>query len=190
MIRGSNQLSPKTKVVALIVLYNFYFGQISGFNMKFGVLDGQSQLKTTRSRSTVTPLFCSVHRRPSTLALPRVGRRGEPRSPRVSYPLASSGGFWSSSLSPSSRPRQAEPERAVIVAVAAPTTRPPPCRSARFLASRPLQPCPEPSPPLLELSHAVFPAESSVSDRRPPSPSTPSFAPPVELPLPALLSSN
>jgi hypothetical protein len=57
MIRASNQLSPKTKVVALIVLYNFYFGQISRSNVKFGVLDGQSQLKTTRSRSTVTSLF-------------------------------------------------------------------------------------------------------------------------------------
>ena len=59
----------------------------------------------------------SQRRRP-----PRVAIAGEPRSPHVPYPLVSSGGFSSSSLSPSSRPRQAEPERAVIVAVAAPTT--------------------------------------------------------------------
>ena len=57
MIRASNQLSPKTKVVALIVLYNFYFGQISCSNVKFGALEGQSPLKTTQVRSTVPPLF-------------------------------------------------------------------------------------------------------------------------------------
>jgi len=34
MIRASIQLSPKNKVVELFVLYNFYFGQISGFNVK------------------------------------------------------------------------------------------------------------------------------------------------------------
>ena len=57
MIQASNQLSPKTKVVALIVLYNFYFGKISCSNVKFGALDGQSRLKVTQSRSTGTSLF-------------------------------------------------------------------------------------------------------------------------------------
>ena len=45
MTRASNQLAPKTKVVDLLSLYNFYFGQISGFNMKFGVLGSQTLIK-------------------------------------------------------------------------------------------------------------------------------------------------
>ena len=81
LIRASNQLSPKTKVVVLIVLYNFYFGQISRSNVKFGVLDGQSQLKTTRSRSTVTSLFWSVHRR-ARRSRRHASAGVDPRSPR------------------------------------------------------------------------------------------------------------
>ena len=34
LIRVSNQLSPETKVVDLLFLYNFYFGQISSFYIK------------------------------------------------------------------------------------------------------------------------------------------------------------
>jgi hypothetical protein len=45
MIRASNQVVPKNKVVDHLVLYNFYFGQISGFNVKFGVLGGQTLIK-------------------------------------------------------------------------------------------------------------------------------------------------
>ena len=45
LIRASNQLAPKTKVVDLLSLYNFYFGQIAGFNMKFGVLGSQTLIK-------------------------------------------------------------------------------------------------------------------------------------------------
>jgi hypothetical protein len=41
MIRAPNQFSPKTKVVALLLLYNFYFDQIPSFYMKFGVSTGQ-----------------------------------------------------------------------------------------------------------------------------------------------------
>ena len=48
LIQVSNQLSPKIKVVDLIVLYNFYFDQISCSNIKFGALDGQSRLKITQ----------------------------------------------------------------------------------------------------------------------------------------------
>ena len=35
MTQASNQLASKTKVVDLLSLYNFYFGQTSVFNMKF-----------------------------------------------------------------------------------------------------------------------------------------------------------
>ena len=45
MIRAPNQLLPKTKVVDLLSLYNFYFGQIPSFYMKFGVLAGQTRAK-------------------------------------------------------------------------------------------------------------------------------------------------
>ena len=45
LIRSSNQLVPKNKVVDHLVLYNFYFGQISSANMKFGVLSGQILVK-------------------------------------------------------------------------------------------------------------------------------------------------
>ena len=45
LIGAPNQLPPKTKVVDLVILYNFYFGQISSCYMKFGVLFGQNQVK-------------------------------------------------------------------------------------------------------------------------------------------------
>ena len=62
MIRASIQLSPKTKVVDLIVLYNLYFGQISCSNVKFGALDGQSRLKSHKF-GYCAPVW-SVLRRP------------------------------------------------------------------------------------------------------------------------------
>ena len=176
MIRASNQLSPKTKVVALIVLYNFYFGKISCSNVKFGALDGQSRLKVTQSRSTGTPLFCSVHRRPSTLASPRVGcRRTSPTA--LSCP----------SLSPLPEPCPfSPPSRSTEPSNPSPAARhrrscagrPPPSRR-HFLAPRP------PSTFLaLPSTHAVRSrARSSQSrpesrrGRRPPSPSTPSRRP-------------
>ena len=46
MIRASKQVVPKNKVVDHLVLYNFYFDRDSSANMKFGVLDGQSRLKS------------------------------------------------------------------------------------------------------------------------------------------------
>ena len=45
MIRAPNQFSPKTKVVDLSFLYNFYFGQISSCYMKFGVSVNQNRVK-------------------------------------------------------------------------------------------------------------------------------------------------
>src|SRR6185312_8013754 len=73
--------SPKTKVVDLIFLYNFYFGQISSFNMKFGALGGRTLVKSIQTSST--RLLCSPVttyarpcRRPATApATPRVGHR-------------------------------------------------------------------------------------------------------------------
>ena len=62
MIRASNQLSPKSKVVDFLVLYNFYFGQISCSNVKFGALDGQSRLKSHKF-GYCAPVW-SVPRRP------------------------------------------------------------------------------------------------------------------------------
>ena len=56
MIRAPNQLSPKTKVVDLLFLYNFYFGQIPSGYMKFRVLSGQRSnqfIQTGHCSSTV-----------------------------------------------------------------------------------------------------------------------------------------
>ena len=61
LIRAPNQLPPKTKVVHLLFLYNLYFGQITSFHMKFGVLDGQTLVKINSNEFnsvTVPPLFC------------------------------------------------------------------------------------------------------------------------------------
>ena len=57
MIRPSNQLSPKTKVVDLLSLYNFYFDQILSANVKFRELDGQNWLKNFEL-VTLPPLLC------------------------------------------------------------------------------------------------------------------------------------
>ena len=50
MIRAPNQLSPKTKVVDLLFLYNFYFGQISCSHMEFGVSACQFQVKIIQTK--------------------------------------------------------------------------------------------------------------------------------------------
>ena len=55
MIRVSIQLSPKSKVVDFLVLYNFYFGQISSSYIKFGALDGQSRLKSLKFGYCASP---------------------------------------------------------------------------------------------------------------------------------------
>jgi len=70
MIRASIQLSPKSKVVDFLVLYNFYFGQISSSYIKFRVLDGQNRLKNF-DLVTLPPLL--VRAPPaSTSSSPRV----------------------------------------------------------------------------------------------------------------------
>jgi hypothetical protein len=60
LIRSSNQLVPKNRVVDLIVLYNFYFGQISSAHMKFGVLGCQTLVKSMQMNSS--RLLCSRRR--------------------------------------------------------------------------------------------------------------------------------
>ena len=50
MIRAPNQLSPKTKVVDLLFLYNFYFGQISCSHMEFGVSASQFKVKIIQTK--------------------------------------------------------------------------------------------------------------------------------------------
>ena len=57
MIRASIQLSPKKKVVDLLFLYNFYFGQISSSYMKICILDRQTRIKFSQMSSTVLPLY-------------------------------------------------------------------------------------------------------------------------------------
>ena len=59
MIRASNQLSPKTKVVDLLFLYNFYFGQISCSHRKFGVSACQFQVKIIQTMKQC--LHCARH---------------------------------------------------------------------------------------------------------------------------------
>ena len=73
MIRASNQVGPKNKVVDHLVLYNFYFGKISGFNMKFGVLGGQTLDKINSNKVNCgycAPLFslCVPMPRPRVVA--------------------------------------------------------------------------------------------------------------------------
>ena len=81
MIRASNQVVPKNKVVDHLVLYNFYFGQISGFNVKIGVLGGQTLIKfISNELNPVTVLSSEPYARPCrdpalSPATPRVGRR-------------------------------------------------------------------------------------------------------------------
>ena len=88
MIRAPNQLLPKTKVVDLFFLYNFYFGQISSAYMKFGVSVGQTGVKIIQTSkqfscsSTVlarrlTAAVAAGERRHALAIAPR--RRSSPR---------------------------------------------------------------------------------------------------------------
>ena len=99
MIRASNQVVPKNKVVAHLVLYNFYFDRISSANVKIGVLGGQTLVKINSNESHSVTVFSSeVVRAP--IPRPRVvagdstrRRAGEPRPPRSRarpYPLSQS----------------------------------------------------------------------------------------------------
>ena len=122
-IRASNQLSPKTKVVDLLFLYNFYFGQISCSHMKFGVSASRIRVKIIQTKkqciscsalcsspaipATVLVGASSTHRLSTILA--RCAARPYPVAvPSPSFPLPSS--------SPSSSSRVAQRRaRAVVV---------------------------------------------------------------------------
>ena len=185
MTRASNQLAPKTKVVDLLFLYNFYFGQISCSHMKFGVLGGQTLVKINEVKSS--SLLCS---RGCTRA---DGNSDGDATRRTSANLASCAHAPSLSLSRSrfcfplpffSLAQQgAEPPE--------PRRRPP----LRPSSPPPLDlPRPEPRSIALDLLHLFRPhpvpystVESALRRRRPPSPSTRAPPPPVELHLPASL---
>jgi hypothetical protein len=104
MIRASNQLSPKSKVVDLLFLYNFYFGQISSSYMEFWVSFGQSPVKISQNDHCTScffpvPVLNPCRDRPSASSSTcRARQRSSPSVLRRPYPLASFGGFSSSSL--------------------------------------------------------------------------------------------
>ena len=86
MIRASNQLSPKSKVVDLVSLYNFYFGQISCSNVKFGVLGGQTLIKIISNEfHSVTVFSSEVVRAP--IPRPRVVAGDATRRPSANLAL-------------------------------------------------------------------------------------------------------
>ena len=60
MIQASIQLSPKSKVVDFLVLYNFYFDQILSANVKFRELDGQSRLKIPQLGHCASPVCAQL----------------------------------------------------------------------------------------------------------------------------------
>ena len=173
MIRASNPLSPKTKFVDLIVLYNFYFGQISSAHMKFQVLDGQKQLKYMGSGHCVSLSLerrrlcrrrhASLHRRPPRRLSLQLCCDGQSRFPFIVPSLAQ-------------HARGAEQPR-VAARRAGPRSLP------RRRTSRPDPPRPRstlPSlftaPPRARLSRS--PAESASRPPRPPLPLPRSSVPP------------
>ena len=93
MIRASNQFSPKTKVVDLLFLYNFYFGQISSFLYENLSFNWSNSSKNNLNEETVH-LLCSTLCRPD--AIPASGRRrATPRvGNRAPAPLFSSRTPW------------------------------------------------------------------------------------------------
>ena len=105
LIRAPNQFSPKSKVVDLLSLYNFYFGQISCSHMKFGVLGGQTLLKIIQTNST--RLLCSRRRMRAPTATapatPRVGHRRTSPAVLARRPYLPKSRVRFSSPSPSSR---------------------------------------------------------------------------------------
>jgi len=148
MIRASNQLSPKSKVVDLLSLYNFYFGQISCSNVKFGVLGGQTLIKIISNEFHSVTVFSSevvrtpiprprvvagdATRRPSAILACRA------RTPSLS-PLPESCPFSPPFLlHRAARSRAAEPRRR-------PPLRPSIATVPRFLASQAAPPRPPPS---------------------------------------------
>ena len=59
---SSKSISAKTKVVDLLILSNFYFGQISCSHMKFGVSTGQTRAKIIQTSKQC--IYCARHCEP------------------------------------------------------------------------------------------------------------------------------
>ena len=197
MIRASNQVVPKNKVVDHLVLYNFYFGQISGFNVKIGVLGCQTLLKFfSNELNPVTVLSSEPYARPCRD--PRRRRRrhasavGDPRSPRgrvlslleATLPLSSPGSvsvFPSPSSSPSGSRRASRAELAAGAALAKPH------RPASFPCAQCRASSPRTSSIHPRARTCPIPTESS-RDRRPPLTTPSSSAPSRRVPLSGLPS--
>jgi len=103
LIRAPNQFSPKSKVVDLLSLYNFYFGQISCSHMKFGVLGSQTLLKNISNEfNSFTVLSTPAHAAGCSCASPgapaaRLGAAELPwppccPAPQPPWPIASKPG--------------------------------------------------------------------------------------------------
>ena len=188
MIRASNRFSPKTKVVDLFFLYNFYFGQISCSHMKFGVSTSRIRVKIIQTKKQC--LHCARHCdaptpyqrlwpaasfHMSAIACERRSSpRGRPRTflPRPVLPFH-----------PHPRAR-AELGRAESPSLVAPATarhpasihRAPSCATSPRSSSIPprTRPCPTPAeielrPPLAIADLRQAPPRASPSRRRPPS---------------------
>ena len=196
LIRAPNQFSPKSKVVDLLSLYNFYFGQISCSHMKFGVLGGQTLLKIISNEfNSVTGLSSEAVRAP--IPRPRVvagdstrRRAGDPRPPRSRarpYPLSQSRVRFPLSFSflarGSSRARAGHRRRPRRPSSppCLDSPRPEPHNFALYLLC--LIPCPfEPTPGRIDLQSTCLTGRHCLA--------TPELRPSVDLPLSALLRPN
>ena len=119
LIRASNRFSPKTKVVDLFFLYNFYFGQISSFYMEIGVSTSQTRAKIfqTSEQSNCSAL-CTPAPIPATerrRATPRVVHPDDSRCPSTALSLADASKLPVPFL-PSPSSEHSEQKRAELVA--------------------------------------------------------------------------
>jgi len=155
LIRASNQLSPKMKVVHLLFLYNFNFGQISSCYMKFGVLFGQNQVKFIEPGHCSSTVLGTVSPRRHTSDSGR--RRASTRRPsRLSTALLLSRtprSFLSA--------RRAEASRARRTSRRSSSRRPTLTTPLRFHAPRAAQLRPESTPSLHERGRALPRPKSS-----------------------------
>ena len=161
LIRASNQLSPKMKVVHLLFLYNFYFGQISSCYMKFGVLFGQNQVKFIEPGHCSSTVLGTVSPRRHTSDSGR--RRASTRRPsRLSAALLLSRtprSFLSRPVPPFSflSARRAEASRARRTGRRSSSRRPTLTTPLRSRAPRAAQLHPESTPHLPEHGRALLP---------------------------------
>src|SRR6185312_3550385 len=106
MIRASNQFAPKTKVVDILFLYNFYFGQISSCHMKFRVSISQTRVKIDQ-RDHCAALLVTVLVRRRALNASAVAALD--RHPSVLFQSWVPNSIFSSSISLILEPCRADP---------------------------------------------------------------------------------